>query len=361
MRPSTGIQALDELLYGLRLGDNLVWKVDSHRDYAAFVEPFWRRALQRGKSVVYFRFAHHEPVVERVDGVTWIELHPEEGFEPLLTTVHRTIGKARSATNYVFDLFSDLVRDWSSERMIGNFFLLTCPYIRVTEAVAYFGILRDFHSYYAVDPIDKTAQIVIDVHRYRDELFLHLLKADQRNAPDLFLLHRWDGDSLSLVTDSTTSAAIHRSSVWPGLQSASYRMIGMWDRRFMVAEECALAVKRGERSVDERAAHFDRLASLLLTGEPQMLALVRKYLELPDLIDTWKHVIGSGMIGGKAVGMLLSRAILEKTNPAWASRLERHDSFFVAADSVLHVPRHERLLVDSREAEDPSHASQWHR
>jgi hypothetical protein len=332
MRPSTGIQALDELLHGLRLGDNLVWKVNTERDYAAFVEPFWRRALQRGESVVYFRFAHHEPIVERIDGVTWIELHPEEGFEPLLTTVHRAIANAGPATNYVFDLFSDLVRDWFSERMIGNFFLLTCPYIRVTEAIAFFGVLRDLHSYYAVDPIDKTAQIVIDVHRYRDELFVHLLKADQRHAPELFLLHRWDGDALSLVTDSTTSAAILRESVWPGLQSASYRMIGMWDRRFMVAEECALAVTRGERSVEERNAHFDRLASQLLTGEPQMLALVRKYLELPDLIDTWKHVIGSGMIGGKAVGMLLSRAILKKTSKVWKERLERHDSFFVAAD-----------------------------
>ncbi len=38
------------------------------------------------------------------------------------------------------------------------------------------------------------------------------------------------------------------------------------------------------------------------------------------------------MIGGKAVGMLLSRAILRQTDPKWRERLEEHDSFYVAAD-----------------------------
>ena len=332
MQPSTGIKPLDELVYGLRLGDNLVWKVDSIHDYVAFVEPFWQAALKRGEAVVYFRFAHHEPVVPVSDNVTRVELHPEAGFEALLTTVHSYIAAAVPGTNYVFDMFSDLVRDWFSERMIGNFFLLTCPYIRVTEAIAYFGILRNFHSYYAVDPIDKTAQILIDVYRYDGTLYLHALKVDQRYSPTMYLFHKWNGETLEPVTDSATTAAVSRASAWPGLQSASYRMIGMWDQRFMHAEECLHAVAHGERNAEELNIHFDHLACQLLTQEPQMLALIRKYLTLEELIDTWKHVIGSGMIGGKAVGMLVARGILEKADSSWKQRLERHDSFFVAAD-----------------------------
>jgi hypothetical protein len=332
MQPSTGIRPLDDLVYGLRLGDNLVWKVDSVEDYVAFVKPFWQAALERGEPVVYFRFALHEPIVPELKGVTRVELHPESGFEMLLTTVHRHIDKTGTGTNYVFDMFSDLVTDWFSERMIGNFFRLTCPYIRVTEAIAYFGVLRHYHSYYAVDPIDKTAQILIDVYRYNETFYLHALKVDQRYSAAMYQFHKWDGQRLTPITDSATTAAIIRSSAWPGLQSASYRMIGMWDRRFMEAEECLHAYQQGERRREELAPHFDRLARQLLTQEPQMLALIRQYLTLEDLIDTWKHVIGSGMIGGKSVGVLVARAILKHADPSFEQRLERHDSFFVAAD-----------------------------
>jgi hypothetical protein len=43
-------------------------------------------------------------------------------------------------------------------------------------------------------------------------------------------------------------------------------------------------------------------------------------------------MIGTGLIGGKSVGMLLSRAILEGASPAWKGRLEPHDSFYVGSD-----------------------------
>jgi pyruvate,water dikinase len=43
-------------------------------------------------------------------------------------------------------------------------------------------------------------------------------------------------------------------------------------------------------------------------------------------------MVGTGLIGGKSVGMLLARAILKKENPAWAELLEPHDSFFIGSD-----------------------------
>ena len=49
-------------------------------------------------------------------------------------------------------------------------------------------------------------------------------------------------------------------------------------------------------------------------------------------------MIGSGYIGGKAVGMLLSRKILQ-TDPSfdWAEALEEHDSFYVGSDVFIHI------------------------
>jgi hypothetical protein len=63
-RVSTGLQGLDEILDSLRIGDNVVWRIDSIADYRSFVTPFVRTSLQEGKRVVYMRFGRHEPLVQ---------------------------------------------------------------------------------------------------------------------------------------------------------------------------------------------------------------------------------------------------------------------------------------------------------
>ncbi len=330
--PSTGIQALDDLVYGLRPGDNVVWKVDSVADYAAMVQPFWRATLRSGRKVVYFRYAQHERIVPSHAEVQQVDIDPAFGFEQFITQVHRVIADSEEDCHYVFDMFTDLVRDWFSERMVGNFFLLTCPYIRAIGAVGYFGVLRHYHAYYAVEPIDETAQVLVDLYHYGGQLYLHPLKVAQRQSPTMYLLHRWDRDALIPIKDSATTAAVTHSSPWPGLQSASYRMIGMWDRRFMRAEELLAAHRQGEASDESIAENFNKLASQLLSRDPRVIALLRRYLRLDDIVDVWKHVVGSGRIGGKSVGMLLARAVLRQADAKWNDLLEQHDSFYVASD-----------------------------
>jgi hypothetical protein len=44
-------------------------------------------------------------------------------------------------------------------------------------------------------------------------------------------------------------------------------------------------------------------------------------------------MIGTGLIGGKTVGMLLARAILKRTNPRYVELLEEHDSFYIGSDA----------------------------
>ena len=45
-----------------------------------------------------------------------------------------------------------------------------------------------------------------------------------------------------------------------------------------------------------------------------------------------ERMVGTGLIGGKTLGMLLGRAILRKAGASWSERLESHDSFFVGSD-----------------------------
>jgi hypothetical protein len=109
-------------------------------------------------------------------------------------------------------------------------------------------------------------------------------------------------------------------------------MVGLWDRRFLHAEEILDNYKRGETPKEKVNENFQRLVRLVISGDERVQGLAEKYLTLEDIIYIWKRMIGTGMIGGKSVGMLLARAILKKTDKRWAKLLEWHDSFFIGSD-----------------------------
>ena len=130
MQPSTGIDSLDNVLCGLRPGDNVVWQVHSIEDYHALVKPFAANVRSRGGKLIYFRFAGHRSLVGPSEDVEIYHLDPAKGFEKFITQVHDVIRRVGRGGNYVFDSLSELVLDCYSERMLGNFFMLTCPFLR---------------------------------------------------------------------------------------------------------------------------------------------------------------------------------------------------------------------------------------
>jgi hypothetical protein len=71
---------------------------------------------------------------------------------------------------------------------------------------------------------------------------------------------------------------------------------------------------------------------MIVTRDDMVFKLAEKYFDLPDLIKIGKHMIGTGLIGGKTAGMLLARAILAKNSPSWNDKLEPHDSFYLGSD-----------------------------
>jgi hypothetical protein len=331
-QPSTGLPALDKILHGIRPGDNVVWQVDSIDDYLPFVESFVTSAQSEERKIVYFRFAKHKELVSRDSGARTYHLNPAAGFEIFITKIHEVIELTGRDAYYVFDSLSELAIECFSERMLGNFFRLTCPYLYELDTVAYFAVLRNYHSYHAALPISETTQLLLDIYRYEDKIHVYPLKVHERHSSTMFMLHVRDGDEFTPVTESTTISHILTSAPWPGLQSASYRMVGMWDRRFIQAEELLESYNNNECSARTVDTMFHRQLKQLISRDERILALTEKYLTLSDLIYFWKRLIGSGMIGGKAVGMLLARAILRKNNPRWAALLESVDSFFIGSD-----------------------------
>ncbi len=330
-RLSTGLPALDECTDGLRAGDNVVFRFDDLDQYEWAVQARVDHVLRNGGSVHYFRFAGHRPLLNERSGVITHKVNPEKGFERVITDIHSVIRQSGIGANFVYDVLSELSSTYFSDRMIGNFFSVTCPYLRRLRTIAYFGIERNVHSFHAVKPIRETTQLFIDLYRSDGQTYAMPAKIEGRERRDLLQMRKLTTDRSHFVTDSPSIARVLHAQPWPGLPSASYRMIGIWDRTFLEAEEIARSTRSSPDSAERREI-FHELLSMLTGAQDRMYGLLERYFTVEDVIRIWKRTIGTGMIGGKSTGMLAATAILRSTDAKWHDLLEPHDSFFIGSD-----------------------------
>jgi len=90
-RVSAGLSGLDQVIDMLRLGDNVVWQVQSIDDYLQVVRPYIKQAKEDERRLVYFRFGNHEPLM--ADGVPSVvyKVDASVGFESFATKIHDII------------------------------------------------------------------------------------------------------------------------------------------------------------------------------------------------------------------------------------------------------------------------------
>ena len=326
--PSTGLPSLDAVLTGLRPGDNVVWQVDAIDEYATFVAPFWARARAERRRLVYFRFARHAPLVAADAGATVHQLSPEVGFETFTTEIHGVIEQAGRGAFYVFDCLSDLVADWYSDLMLGNFFMVTCPYLYELDTITYFGLVRDHHSVDAVAAIRDTTQLLLDVFRDGETLYVHPLKVDQRHSSTMYLPHVYEAGTLRPLTESAVVGDVLGRMSSRRVDVAT-RRLDAWDRRILQLRDELTASGAADAASDER---LTSLLRMMVTRDERPMSLASRYLELSDVLAIRRRILGTGLVGGKAVGMLLARAILGRTDRRWRERLEPHDSFYIGSD-----------------------------
>ena len=356
LTPGTGLRDLDEILCGLMPGDNVVWQVDAIEHYAPFVRPFAANASSHGIRVTYFRFARHAPLLEAADRVQVLRLNPQRGFEAFLDQIHHSIRENGEGGAYIFDSISDLLAEWCSDQMVGNFFMLTCPFLRAFKAVAYFAILRDFHSAYATDPITQTTQILLDVYQHEHKLYLHPQRVKgRRGSGRLHRLFVLEGNTVRALQESGAIARVMVGAPRSGL-GLIQRYLGVWTRSFMQAETLLEEWRAGYVS-EERVCETTRnLMRMAITRDERMFRLAARYVDLDDLVWLGTRMLGTGLIGGKSVEMLIARKVLLRADPRWRELLEPNDPFFVPSDIFYtYLVRNGCWAIRKRQlsAEDP--------
>jgi hypothetical protein len=325
---STGLTGLDEILNGLRLGDNVVWQVDEIEDYRHFVLPFVHNAITEGRRVVYMQFADHEPLLEPSEHIKVYTLDAHTGFESFTTQVYNIATAEVKEVFYIFDCLSFLQSAWATDLMTGNFFVVMCPYLFELDTIAYFSIMRHSHSFKTVARIRETTQLLLEVYHPGGDYCVHPLKAWNRYSPTMFFPHLEEGKEFTPIINSVDATQLFSDISRREAQSPR-RYLDYWDRLFMKAED----LSRRPCKPEERQEMIDELCRIMIGRESRMLALARKIFTLEDLLNIKARVIGTGFVGGKTVGMLLARKILElDTWIPWQNYLEHHDSFYVGSD-----------------------------
>ncbi len=341
----TGLDGLDETLQGLRKGDNVVWQINKIDSYRFFVKHFAKRAIDENKRVVYMRFAQHEALLDVNDpDLKVYHLDADVGFESFASDIHNIITREGKGVYYVFDCLSDLLFSWATDLMIGNFFVVVCPYLYELDTIAYFGIFRERHSYKTIARIQDTTQLLLDLYQEDDDYYLHPIKVMNRYSPTMFLPHLKKGKDFEPVTSSFAASNLF-SNLLNNSEKNLERNLDYWDRLFWEAKNLLNGSTAGSDSNSRSSSNglgekplgysemFEKIYRLMLTKDERISNLIDKYFDLKDLLEINNRLIGTGFIGGKSLGMLLARNILHKSNsPIYSDSLEEHDSFYIGSD-----------------------------
>ena len=346
-RTKCGIEELDETLDNIRLGDNVVWQVSNLKEFSYFANPFIKQALKDKRNLIYINFGLHEPLIPMTDedikqlekerhnkdtefamiernGIKIYKVDPMEQFESFTLEVHNIITKEGYDAFYVFDCLSDLQAVWSTDLMMGNFFRVTCPYLFILDTIAYFPVIRGKHSFEAIAKIRETTQLFIDIYSHDDDIYIHPLKVWNRYSKEMFLGHKYDINTQT-VTALTDGMEVSKFYKVINSSSQNEQNTDSWERFF---QQTKLLHDTGADVSDK----CEQMCSMMMAKEEKVSQKVKKYFEYEDYMAVYKRLVGSGMIGGKACGMLLARKIIEKEKPEIFANFEPDDSFYIGSD-----------------------------
>jgi hypothetical protein len=329
----SGLPQLDELLQGLRPGDNVVWQVDRLEDYPYFAQAVAEQAINDGFDCVYLSFAAHGAILEPRPGLTVIRIDPGPGFDYFSGEVHRIIEKRSRRVCYIFDNLSDLVDEWATDELLANFFQVTCPYLFQVGAVAYFALRRGQHGHSAIARIRDTTQILVDVYHVGGNTYIQPLKVWARYSQQMFLPHRITDEGWEPISRSGDAAQLLATAVKRPL-SISSESIAPWDTVYRKLLQTREQYDNLTMLTQETIVLKESLSRMMIGNHKKLIQLSDRYLSLGDLLQVRDRLIGSGRIGGKAAGMLLARSVLlaEKDQIDFSQVLEEHDSFYIGSD-----------------------------
>lgn len=223
---STGITNLDKLLGGgLRLGENVLWEIESGTFAREFLYAFIRQGINEGNQVIYLDFIY-PPQALMIQFIPLTKTFPE-GWEKKLLVLdcfseaagqgelifsdfydhapswirkvpsskdperfHHFFGRIERefvipGTRLVFNSLSLMEHNWGREA-VKAFFGHVCPALYAYQTLAYWTMAKNAHPKEFCAMIEHMTQVVIDLSKKDSKNFLEIRKAGGRYDPETY-------------------------------------------------------------------------------------------------------------------------------------------------------------------------------
>jgi len=216
---SSGIPSLDRIIGGLRIGDNVVWHMESGTFMEVFTGGFLKSSRKEGHRVVLVTFnaspktllgrlgaVVNHPDVTMVDGFTWGKgegarlfagyyesLYPklrckvEKVVDPhrldvFIEVINRIEEEMPEGTRYLFDSLTGMGQIWGGEEKVITLFTRQCPRLFELDTIAYWLLEKSAHSANFRAQINHITQVAIELSLGESTPMLTVLKAEGRES-----------------------------------------------------------------------------------------------------------------------------------------------------------------------------------
>lgn len=223
---SSGIKTLDNLIDSLYIGDNVVWEVDAGTSYNVFIKNFVGQSFADSQKIIYVSFNRSPQNIlnEIGDSLlpeqftlidcftsgkgkndnTFVRFYENPAAANVVRMLNpRSIEEFTQKLNiiedslppgarYIFDSLTGMQDLWGDENDTYRFFTYMCPRLFDLDTVAYWILEKEAHSQKFKANLRHITQVVFDIYKRRDKLYIKALKLEGRQDREAFKPHPYE-------------------------------------------------------------------------------------------------------------------------------------------------------------------------
>lgn len=231
---STGIKDLDSLIDSAHIGDNMVWETEAGTSEDIFIQNFITESLEEDRDVIYASFNRspqsillHMNIQKNAEKLTILDCFTsgkgksDRAFLKFYETVHPNFAniikvnrpgdisffsetlntiqdRLPEGARYIFDSLTGMQDLWGDENSTYKFFTYMCPRLYDLGTVAYWMLEKEAHSQAFKANLRHITQVVLELYKKREKLYLKALKLEGRTSREAFKPHSYEIEDNSI-------------------------------------------------------------------------------------------------------------------------------------------------------------------
>jgi len=223
---SSGVKNLDTLIDSLYIGDNIVWEVDAGTSYDVFMQNFIKQSFQESQTIVYVSFnSSPQSILSKLKDfiapaylilfdcftsgkgknddtflkfyknkpdLNIVRIENPKSIEQFTQKLNYIEESLPPGARYVFNSLTGMQDLWGTEDDTYKFFTYMCPRLYDLETVAYWILEKDAHSQKFKANLRHITQVVFELYKRREELYIKAHKLEGRQDRESFKPHAYE-------------------------------------------------------------------------------------------------------------------------------------------------------------------------